>query len=76
MKFKNGLQEGAEGGHGPIRYKITGYRPAGFVEFVFQQPAGFQGIHFFEIIEKGRFESAGFRQLIRVQIRPGKKASA
>ncbi len=45
MKFKDGLKEGAAGGHGPIRYKVIRYDPSSSVTFQFQKPHGFNGIH-------------------------------
>lgn len=49
MKFKNGLQVGANGGHGPIRYQIIDFDPASHIEFKFQKPSGFHGSHKLEI---------------------------
>lgn len=51
MKFKEGLVEGAVGGHGPIRYSIQQYIPGEFIRFKFLQPSGFDGIHQLELIE-------------------------
>lgn len=45
MKFKDGLKEGAVGGHGPIRYKVIRYDPSSSVTFQFQKPTGFNGTH-------------------------------
>ncbi len=50
MVFKNGLLEGAIGGHGPIKYSIQKYIPGNLIEFKFLKPDGFIGIHKFEII--------------------------
>ena len=41
IRFKNGIKEGAEGGHGPIRYKVLQYEPGSKVVFEFQRPLGF-----------------------------------
>jgi hypothetical protein len=49
MKFTDGLSVNAVGGHGPIRYKVIDYPSKGYVEFQFQKPSGFNGIHKFEI---------------------------
>lgn len=57
MKLKNGLQEGSEGGHGPIRYQITEYDPTACIVFEFQKPEGFNGVHKFEITETGLNET-------------------
>ncbi|PHR26240.1 MAG: hypothetical protein COA38_15405 [Fluviicola sp.] len=51
MKFKNGIQVGAKGGHGPIRYSVEKYNPDEIIQFRFSKPNGFNGIHKFEIIE-------------------------
>ncbi len=51
MIFKNGLMEGARGGHGPIKYSIQKYKPGVQIEFNFIKPDGFIGIHKFEIEE-------------------------
>lgn len=51
MQFKNGLQIGSLGGHGPIRYEIVEYTPESHIEFKFLKPTGFNGTHKFEIIE-------------------------
>ena len=51
MIFKKGLTEGAVGGHGPIRYSVKKYVPGNTIEFNFIQPAGFKGIHKFDITE-------------------------
>ncbi|MEQ8712524.1 MAG: hypothetical protein RIC80_05885 [Cyclobacteriaceae bacterium] len=45
MRFRDGLKEGAVGGHGPIRYKVIQYDPLSSVTFQFQKPHGFNGIH-------------------------------
>jgi hypothetical protein len=52
IRFKEGMKVGASGGHGPIRYQVIAYDPAGMVTFQFQRPRGFQGVHQFEILEK------------------------
>lgn len=58
MVFRNGLVEGATGGHRPIRYSISKYVPGSSIEFDFLKPDGFKGIHKFEIteIEKDKTE--------------------
>ncbi len=52
MKFKDGIQVGAEGGHGPIRYSVEKYNPNKIIQFRFSKPIGFKGIHKFEIKER------------------------
>ena len=51
MKFKNGIQVGAKGGHGPIRYSVEKYNPNEIIQFRFSKPNGFNGIHKFEVKE-------------------------
>ncbi len=51
MKFDRPLGVGAVGGHGPVRYRIERYRPGKSIRFRFQQPAGFDGCHGYEVIE-------------------------
>lgn len=52
MKFKGGIQAGAKGGHGPIRYSVEKYDPNEIIQFRFSKPEGFHGIHKFEIQEE------------------------
>lgn len=51
MKFKNGIQIGAKGGHGAIRYSVEKYNPNEIIQFRFSKPNGFKGVHKFEIKE-------------------------
>lgn len=51
MKFKEGMQIGAIGGHGPIRYAVEKYDLNSVIQFRFLKPLGFNGIHKFEIRE-------------------------
>ncbi len=51
LKFKDGLKVGAKGGHGPIRYTIEIFNPEEKIQFRFDKPQGFNGVHRFEIIE-------------------------
>ena len=44
MKFKQGLEKGAIGHHGPIHYSVNQYNDSGF-EFKFIKPVGFHGVH-------------------------------
>ncbi len=53
MRFKEGLKEGASGGHGPIGYTIAKYDPKALIRFVFSRPSGFNGIHQLEMTEQG-----------------------
>ncbi len=49
MHFDMGLQEGAAGGHGPIRYSVETYDPGRHVRFRFCRPVGFDGYHEFHV---------------------------
>lgn len=51
MKFNEGIQTGAKGGHGPIKYSVEIYNPRKIIQFRFSRPKGFVGIHKFEIKE-------------------------
>ncbi len=51
MRFKEGIQIGAKGGHGPIRYSVEKYAPDDIVQFRFSKPIGFKGIHKLELLE-------------------------
>ncbi|WP_282086914.1 hypothetical protein [Aquimarina algiphila] len=53
MRFKEGLREGAKGGHGPIKYTIEKYEPGKLIQFKFSKPTGLNGIHKLEIFESG-----------------------
>lgn len=52
MKFDRPLSTGARGGHGPIRYFVEAYARGQFIRFHFTGPAGFDGYHGFERIER------------------------
>lgn len=58
MKFKGGIQIGAKGGHGPIRYAVEKYDPDEIIQFRFSKPQGFHGIHKFEIREVSKNKTA------------------
>ncbi|MBW5486010.1 SRPBCC family protein [Streptomyces bambusae] len=45
MEFDRPLGPGAVGGHGPVRYTVTGYAPGQWVRFGFTRPRGFHGFH-------------------------------
>lgn len=66
IRFKGGLKVGASGGHGPIRYQVVDYDPAGKVTFQFQKPKGFDGAHQFELLEISP-ESTELRHTITMQ---------
>ena len=50
MRFRDGLKVKSKGGHGPIRYTITDYKPSEFIEFTFRKPTGFHGTHSFKFL--------------------------
>jgi len=50
MRLDRPLQEGAKGGHGPIRYQVTQFEPGRRVRFQFTGPSGFDGFHEFKLI--------------------------
>ncbi len=52
MRFDRPLGVGAAGGHGPVRYRVDRYEPGRSIRFRFQQPAGFNGFHGYEVIER------------------------
>ena len=55
MEFDVLLQEGARGGHGPVRYRVTGYSPGRRIVFQFDVDGlagGLDGRHFFEVIPR------------------------
>lgn len=41
---------GSRGGHGPIRYEVTGLEPGRKLTFRFLAPVGFDGTHAFELL--------------------------
>ncbi|MEU4422232.1 DUF2867 domain-containing protein [Actinoplanes sp. NPDC024001] len=53
MRFDRPLGVGADGGHGPVRYRVTAYEPGRRVEFTFDPRIGLPGTHTFEIEELG-----------------------
>jgi len=50
MRFDRPLGIGAEGGHGPIRYRVKAYEPGRYIGFRFTSPKGFDGWHDFEVL--------------------------
>lgn len=50
MKLDKGLQVGSKGGHGPIKYFVTDYKPDNSITFQFDLK-DFDGFHKFEITE-------------------------
>lgn len=68
MEFDRPLGVGADGGHGPIRYSVEEYRPGESVRFRFCGPKGFDGVHFFEVVESGE-ERSKLRHTIEMETR-------
>ena len=66
MHFKEGLQLGARGGHGPIRYTVEEYRPGEFFKVRFTRPSGFKGHHWLEVMEVDT-NSCQIRHTIQMQ---------
>ncbi|MFD5599866.1 hypothetical protein ACFWHR_07390 [Leucobacter sp. NPDC058333] len=54
MQFADGLVVGANGGHGPVRYRIELIDPAGRVAFQFTRPTGFGGGHAFSVVDTAK----------------------
>ena len=50
MRFDRPLGPGARGGHGPIRYEVTEYRPGALVRCRFVPPTGVVGGHELSVI--------------------------
>ena len=53
MRFEDGLCEGSEGGHGPIRYRVIEHQPGRLVRFRFTAPEGLLGEHGYELEDGG-----------------------
>ncbi|SCG49002.1 DUF2867 domain-containing protein [Micromonospora coxensis] len=53
VRFDRPLAVGADGGHGPIRYHVTGYEPGRRVELTFHPRTGLIGTHTLEVEERG-----------------------
>ncbi|MBN1534187.1 MAG: SRPBCC family protein [Spirochaetes bacterium] len=57
MTLDRPLGEGAAGGHGFVRYRMTEYRPGRRAEFTFEESgalAGLDGRHYFEVVHRRR----------------------
>ena len=68
LKLHGGLAIGAKGGHGPVRYTVTEYEPGKRVCFTFTGPAGFHGIHQFQLVPVSSSETV-LRHVIRMETR-------
>lgn len=71
MRFDKPLQVGARGGHGPIRYFVSGYAPGRSIRFTFTAPRGFNGFHAFEVESLG---AASSRLTHRLEMRASRWA--
>ena len=49
MKLDKGLAVDSRGGHGPIRYHVDAFTPGESIQFRFERPQGFLGVHRFTI---------------------------
>jgi hypothetical protein len=58
MRLDRPLEEGAKGGHGPIRYQVIKFEPGKRVRFEFMGPAGFEGFHEFKLISRSQVETS------------------
>jgi hypothetical protein len=67
MHLDPGLQVGASGGHGPIRYEVEAYEPGRRVRFRFTAPRGLRGFHEFAVLPEGE----GCTLSHRLEARPG-----
>jgi hypothetical protein len=72
MRFDRPLGVGAEGGHGPVRYRVVEYVPGSRIAFGFDPEKGltrgFQGEHYFELEE--RVGQTLMRHVIRADCSP------
>lgn len=50
MRFDEGLEVGARGGHGPIHYAVSQLEPGRRVRFRFIAPTRLEGEHCFEVV--------------------------
>lgn len=67
MRLDRPLGVGARGGHGPIRYVVTAHEPGRRVEFRFEAPRGFDGIHTLALVEDGT--RVRMRHVIEMDVR-------
>ncbi len=66
MRFKEGIKEGASGGHGPIGYTVENYDPENEVQFRFFKPKGFHGTHAFTLTKLSEVQTE-FQHSIEMQ---------
>ncbi len=53
VRFDRPLAVGADGGHGPVRYHVTGHEPGRRVELTFHPRTGLIGTHTLEVEQRG-----------------------
>lgn len=53
LRLDRPVQEGASGGHGPIRYAVEARSPGRLVRFRFAQDLGLEGTHTFVVLPVG-----------------------
>ena len=70
MHFDRPLAVGADGGHGPIRYRITDYVPGHWIRFRFTGPRGFRGFHEFVVSQADDCALLEHTLAMRVRGRP------
>ncbi|MFD3809276.1 hypothetical protein ACFWTC_38425 [Streptomyces sp. NPDC058619] len=63
MRFDRPLGLGAQGGHGPVRYTVTGYDPGQRVRFTFDGRGGRGGHH--ELTVEADAEEPATRSKVR-----------
>lgn len=68
MGFDRPLGVGADGGHGPVGYRVEEYVPGRRVKFRFTRPRGFDGHHWFDVLPAGE-AAAVLRHTIDIQAR-------
>ncbi|GAA2879248.1 hypothetical protein Acy02nite_77630 [Actinoplanes cyaneus] len=68
MRLDRPLGPGATGGHGRVRYHVTGHEPGRRVEFTFDERIGVCGTHVFEVEARGA-EACVLRHRMAVSLR-------
>lgn len=68
LRLDGPLAVGAEGGHGPIRYRVEAYEPGRLVRFRFTGALGFDGWHALEVLEATAFHCI-LEHRIEMQVR-------
>lgn len=49
LRLSDGVSPDSRGGHGPVRYRVDGVEPEGWVRFRFEPETGFRGWHEFRV---------------------------